>query len=153
MNDSKKPAIDYITNHHDLNFLLSKVKTLNTLDLKVKAYLESPYKEQCQVANLTNRKLVILVPNSAIASMMKYQVPDLLKTWEKDIVLKEINEIEIKVRLTFDPKERLNSEPINNTLTLSSETAAMMYEIAESLDDPKLRAVMQKIAGHVGKDK
>lgn len=83
--------------HTSLQFILTKVKLLAELDLFLKQVLEPNLATQCQVANLNSDTLVIITKNAAIATTLRFKVPDLLPQLQQHPALKNIYHIRCKV--------------------------------------------------------
>ena len=154
MADSYKKANSYLlTENQDLQFIFAKIKKLGEINKKVLSHMDAALAAHCQVANLTGNCLVILASNSSIATQLRFQAPDLLKKLQQDPALKHVKEIQAKVgvprtqtRLSA-PVEK-NTHPVER---LSEKTSAFILELAKSLDNEKLRKVMEKIAENVWK--
>ncbi|MBV9575485.1 MAG: DUF721 domain-containing protein [Gammaproteobacteria bacterium] len=136
------------SSHHDLQPIFTKIKMLNTIHQHVIAYLETHLASHCQVANLVNNKLVIITASAAIATQLRYQSADLLKRFKENPLLKSIQTIELKVRPTIHV-DTLRKNKHKKIPLLSPTTAAMMRNIAETLEDGRLKEIMERIASHV----
>lgn len=104
---SLKPANQWMMQHPSstLQAILLKTQQLNILNQKVLALLEEKLRPFCQVANYTDGHLVLIVSNSAIATTMYCIIPDLLKTFRQEALLKTLRTIRCKVRPTPMPDE------------------------------------------------
>ncbi|TAK75634.1 MAG: DUF721 domain-containing protein [Gammaproteobacteria bacterium] len=132
----------------ELQFVLAKAKKLAELNQQIALLLDPPLREYCQVANLERGRLVILAANGSIATQLHFRLPDLLKRCQQDPALQSIREIHCKVRLSQMP----STQPADEMMKpLSPDTAEAVKEIAQSLDDPRLKAIMEKIASRVAK--
>lgn len=137
-------------NTRDLQTILSKVKAIQTLDNIFIPLLDPALQKYCQVANLTNGVLVILTANGSVASLLHLQNPDLIKKLHKNAALKHIRDIQYKVRPS-QPTGVQRGAVIKKTekaTLISPETAQTLLAMAETIEDPELREVMQRIAGH-----
>lgn len=108
-------------------------------------YLAPSMRQYCQVANITDNRLIMIVANSSVATQLRFQTFDLLRQFKADSMLKKINEIQIKVRPYTFFISRFNT-PTKNIAPLSEETANTIRSIASSLKDTTLRQIMEKIA-------
>ncbi len=146
--DSLKKIDQYLqSNHHDLQFLFTKIHLLKKINEQVMPYLDPHLAKYCQVANFADHKLVFITANAAIATQLRFQSPELLKRFRQDPSLKNIYHIECKVR----PSEQFITHDVkvpdeNKMPLLSSITAASVREIAQSLSDPLLKEIMERIA-------
>ncbi|MBX3709316.1 MAG: DUF721 domain-containing protein [Gammaproteobacteria bacterium] len=147
-NPSCKKANTYIrSDSRDLCTIFIKVKLLNELTHKIFTLLEPSLVKYCQIGNLTGNKLIFITANGSIATQLRFQSVDLLKKFSQDASLKQIQQIECKVRpATTTLPTRLEAHPPKNMPPLSLTTAEMMHNIAESIDHSTLREVMKRIA-------
>ena len=128
-----------------LEGIFNKIRELETLNTAFKKYIAADYLPYCQVANRLNHDLIILVANGSIATQLRFQTPDLLKQFKQDPILKNISALQFKVRLPFIPS-RLPIKMTAKMALLAPETAEIIDQMAASLVDPKLKAIMQRIA-------
>ena len=136
----------------DLQNVYAKINMLAALNKKVEAHLEPGMAKFCQVANLVHGKLIIIAANGSIATQLRFQAGDLLRKFRQDPALKSILSIECKVRPAQNSlPPRLADKPATSMPALSQETAEMVKTIAESIEDPGLKEVMERIAKRVKK--
>ena len=137
-------------NHRDLQTVLSKVKAITHLNQLVAPMLEASLRPHCQVANLSKGILVMLAANSSVATQLRYQSPDLLKKLQGNPSLRHIREIQCKVRppVTVTVERGKTSKKQEKAALLSTETAETLLVMADTIEDPELRSIMQRIAGH-----
>jgi hypothetical protein len=83
--------------HTSLQFILNKVNMLKELNAVLQQVLEPNLARQCQIANINNDTLVIVSKNAAIATTLRFKVPDLLPQFQQHPVLKNIQHISCKV--------------------------------------------------------
>lgn len=140
----KKTDAFFITNNQDLQFIFAKVRKLGEINKKVLALIEPSIARFCQVANMSGSKMIILAMNSSAATQLRFQTPDILKRLQKDPLLKHIKEIQIKMGMPEGQAKADGGK--QNKPTLTAETGQMMRELADSLEDPKLKEIMRKIA-------
>ena len=150
-NPTKKANSFLQTDNYDLQFIFAKIRKLNEINEKVLAILDPALKRHCQVANIVGNKLILLTTNSSIATQIRFQSPDLLNKLHKISSLSHIKEIQAKVGIP--PRLELRNLPKDKephqVARLSLETAELILEFAQSLDDPKLKEVMERIAKNV----
>lgn len=145
---SKKANAFLQTDNRDVRSVFAKIKELEELNRNMSAYLDAGIKDYCYVANRIGNRLIIIVANGSIATQLHFKTADLLKKFKQDPILQKIQNIHYKVRpaLMQAPSRQLNNKTKKMQL-LSSKTAGIIREIAESLADPKLKEVMERIAG------
>lgn len=149
MNDttSKKAEAYLQSDQQDLPLLFAKIKALTELDQHLTKHLEPTIRQYCQVANVVGNRLILLAANGSIATQIRFQTPDLLRKFKSDVKLKYIQDILCKVR-PAPSRQADRAKPASSPMrALSPTTANIVKEIAESIEDPKLREVMERIAG------
>lgn len=129
---------------HDLKFIYDKIRALKLIQEKVQKHLDPSLAKHCQVANLANNKLVILVTNGSIATQLRYQSAELLNKFRHDASLQHVREVECKVRTN----QLKSNEPVSTyeVERLSEDTAEIVREMAETIEDPRLRDIMLRIS-------
>jgi hypothetical protein len=132
----------------DLNAIFARIKILEAINIELQKYLEPDIARYCQAANIIDRKLILLAANGSIATQLRFQASDLLRKFKDNPLLKNIQQIECKVRPVNAPAIVRRQQHVKNMQLLSTHTAEIIREIAESLDDPKLRNIMLKISRH-----
>lgn len=142
------------TENHDLKFILSKVKVLSEINASVLRYLEGPIASCSQVANLVGNKLTLIAANGSVATQIRFQTHDLIRKFKSDTDprLQKIEEIQCKVSPIF--AQSLTNPHLalkKNMSLLSLATAEIMQAMAMTIDDPKLKAVIERIASRVRK--
>jgi hypothetical protein len=80
-----------------LQRIFSKVQQLKQLNDVFMQALDPTLKKYCIVANVHVDKLVILTQNAAIATQLRFAVPDLLPKLQSHPLLKDIKTIECRV--------------------------------------------------------
>lgn len=144
-----KSAHSYLLNKpSELKQVLGKASLLNELSAKFAAHLEPTIAPYCQVANLRDNKLIVLVANASIALQLRFQATSLLQHLKKDSRLSMLQDILPIVRPRADT-QRLKSTPSRKMSFLSTASAQVILESAETLQDPALKKVMHKIAKHL----
>jgi hypothetical protein len=147
---SKKADMFLQSDNQDLRALFAKVKQLGDLNQKIIPYLDPSMTDYCQVANLVNGTLILVAANGSIATQIRFQANDLLRKFKQDPTLGNIRAIQCKVRPLPSTTRQQPTTP-TKMAHLSPETASIMRDIADSIDDPKLREAMRRIAGHIKK--
>jgi hypothetical protein len=137
----------------DLRFLATKITALQNLQQKISLYLEPEMRKHAHVGNLTNGKLIFITANGASATQVRLHAHDLIKKFSRDPFLKHITAIECKINPNFHlPHFRERQVLIKPMNPLSAETATLILEMAQSLADPELRKVMERIAKRKSED-
>lgn len=147
----KKMSNYFQSRHQDLQPIFAKVKLLTEIHQQLTAYLDPYLASQCQTANLVNNKLVLITVNASIATQLRYQSVELLKRLQENALLKHIQHIEIKVRPALHAAA-LRQDTLKKMPLLSSATAAIVREIAETVADPRLKEIIKRIAKRTKSD-
>lgn len=146
-NDQSKKASNYLqTSVRELQTVFAKLKELTLINEKVSTYLDPNFAMFCQVANITANRLVLVVANGSIATQIRFQTLDLLRRFKQDPALAFIREIQCKVRPPYNPSEAAPAYTRPPMEALSPQTAEMISEVAQSITDPRLREIMNRIA-------
>lgn len=144
---SKKAAAFLKSDSHELDMLFGKMSVLARLNEKVMPHIATALRPFCQVANTYDDRLILIAANGSIATQLRFQSMDLLSKLKQDPALAHLKEVVCKVRpeSTSSRTNRHTRQP-RVMQPLSAETAAIVHDIAESIEDPDLRQIMQRIA-------
>jgi hypothetical protein len=146
---SFKSAHTYLLNKpSELKQVLSKASVLNELNAKLATHLDPAIARYCQVANLRDNKLIVLVANASIAMQLRFQATNLLQHLKKDPRLSMLQDIFPIVRPSTETP-RLKNAPAHKLPPLSAASAQAILDSADTLQDPSLKKIMQKIAKHL----
>lgn len=145
--DSVKKADFYLeSENRNLQIILTHLRKIKKLNECLAEHLPVEIAHYCQITNLINQKLVLIAANASIATHIRFHSQDLIKKFAKIPELAMIQKIECKVRIISNyskqPARVYQKMPL-----LSKKTAHFVREIAETIEDPKLREIMQRIAG------
>lgn len=148
---TKNAKLFFDSSRNGLDHLFHKIKERDDLNKKISPYLPEAIRNYCQVSNFNSGKLIIMAAHASAAMELNYRAPDLLKQFANDLELKCIKQIQCKI----DPQShKRNSNPtLKSAIRLSKITAQLILETAQSLADPHLRKIMEKIAAHGVEDK
>ncbi|MBA3660279.1 MAG: DUF721 domain-containing protein [Gammaproteobacteria bacterium] len=146
---SKKISNFLKPNTQGFQQVLNKAVYLDALNQAFKGFVSPSLKANCLVANATENQLIILVSNAALATELRFQTYDLLQTLKTHSLFKDIKTITLKVRPFAPPQsKRLTPEIQRKVPLLQPQTAKIMLDCAETIEDAALRAVMLKLAKH-----
>lgn len=136
----------------ELHYLLSKIRENEVLNKHVIPMLDHEIRNGTQVVNTNNHQLILLTLNAAIATHIRFNKGSILAKFKKHPLLKRFTDIHCKVRpqtSTYLPNRLNPTQKVKRKMALlSEETSAVILDIAESIEDPKLRDVMVRIAKH-----
>ena len=138
--------------NQDWHYLLTKINTLQHLNQRVLPYLDANIQPYCQVANKVGDKLVMVANNGSVATQLHLQSADLLIKFRQDPLLNNIRHLSCKVQVftSIAQGQLRHYQPIKMA-PLSLQSAETLQQMADSLTDPKLKAIIKKIAAHVEK--
>jgi hypothetical protein len=80
------------------------------------------------------------------ATKLRFQLPVLMTALRQLAPAKELRRIEVKVS-----PFRVAEESPRPRIVLSSASAALLRDVAETVSDPKLQSVLLRLAGHSSK--
>ena len=141
---SKKPHDFLQTDNRDLRAVFAKIKAIAELNTQMQPLLDANLRNYCQVANLIGDRLILVAANGSIATQLRFQTAELLTKFKQHPILHTIHAIHCKVRPANLPQSS-HTRPIAMQ-PLSTSTADIVRDIAKNLSDPKLRAIMERIA-------
>jgi hypothetical protein len=142
---SKKAHAFLKSENHELEMLFGKMSALASLNEKITPHIPAGLRAQCQVANAYDDRLILIAANGSIATQLRFQSMDILRKLKQDSALAHIKEIVCKVRPSSTSTTR-SLRQSRSMQPLSVETAEIVHQIAESIEDPNLRRIMQRIA-------
>jgi hypothetical protein len=144
-----RPAHDYLINSENqpLKALLAKLREQEQLTQQILPYLTPAQRTYCQMTILKNHCLIIITTNASTATEIHFCIPDLLSQFRQQPSLHQIHDIHCKVRPLSSAADT-SSHRTHRVKQLSPQTAASIYDIAQSLSDTKLRKAMERIAQH-----
>lgn len=151
MKDIKpKKANAFLSRNRELPQVFAKIKQLDILNRLMADHLEPNMRQYCRVAHLTGGRLTLVVANGSVATQLRFQTNDLIRRFANVPALRQVKEIHCKVHPSIAQTARTASRPTarqqRQMPLLSTETAEIVKYIADSLEDPRLRAIMQRIA-------
>lgn len=99
----------------------------------------------CYVIKKTNGNLTLLVDNAHWVIQLRFQLPDLIKKLRTFPELHDLQTIDLKVRPRPAPLSSA-PPPTRPPVQLSAQNAALLRDTAKTISDPKLKAILDKIA-------
>jgi hypothetical protein len=127
--------------HKPLQALFSAAQRLGRLQALVEAQLEPAAREHCQVASWSEGRLLLVTSNGHWATRLHYQQRRLQRLLQVLPEFAGLEKIQIKVR---PPSGQVAYEA--NRVELSEAAADSLCSAAEGIDDPKLRAALERLA-------
>ena len=143
--NSVKGATDFLRAHDKMAALLPNITRMAALQKDCAATLPVMF-EACSVLQFESGQLVLAIPNAALASKLKQQLPKL-----QDTLLKrgwQISAIRLKVQVTKSPEKSVTSK----SLVLPGQALSALSMLGETLEDtPRNDALKTAIRAMVGR--
>jgi len=125
--------------------LFNKAAELDTLNALLAQHLESPLRDHCQAAKIENGKLTLVTDSAVWLAQLKYAIPDLLFQLRSHVELTHLGKIIGKVTVPIQQtKQPHQPAPI----TINKEQAEQLQQTANNIQNPRLQAILEKIAKH-----
>ena len=126
--------------------LLQRVERGRQLTHELQAVLPSPLASYCQAGDLFEHKLTIITTSPVWAAKLRYLLPTLLQAFRSIPSLEQVTDIDIKISNL--PQQTRTTAPTRKA-HLSRQSAELIRQTAETIDDPDLRASLLKLSRHV----
>jgi hypothetical protein len=140
----KKSSAYFTTDNQDLSFIFTKVKKLADINQCVLPLLPAYIREDCQVANITDKVLILMTDKASVFSQLRFMNNELLSKIKQLSLCSHVKEIQFKIRPS--PISPNIDPPLRKISLLSPDTADIIRQAAESIEDPVLQTIMQRIA-------
>ncbi len=125
-----------------LERLVRRARYLERVDKALQQLLGSPLAERCRVANINHDTLVLQTPSSAWGSRLRYLAPGILQQLSRQLGWDRIKHTKVQVRPeAFRP----SAEPARRA-RLSRESAALLRQVAENIEDAALQDVLLSLS-------
>lgn len=135
------------TKDQTLRDIFAKVKKIDQLNARITRLLPPDLAKNCHIGNVEQGRLIIIAANGAVATQIRYLTADLLRLFQADPLLRYIKKIDCKVRAPMRPSSRLSARLDRGAMPpLSTETAEIVHDIAQSITDEKVKKALEKIA-------
>ena len=128
------------TNQH-LQQMSKRAQKLTQLNSILQEILPSQFAGHCQLANMTDNKIIIHTENAAIASLLRFHSATICKTFSSQLKV-QIQRAEIKVKPNYQPARPAKS----NMIDISNNNAALIAQTAAGMDDGQLKTALHKLA-------
>lgn len=131
--------------HTRLGSIVTKVNLLQDLHhhfVHALNQLDNTIASKVRTSNYQNGCLILLCSNGGIATRLRYQIPALLSLLRQRGKFPGLTSIRYIVR----PDEHQQETITKKTKPISMESAAMLFEIANTIQDKKLACALKKLA-------
>lgn len=145
--------IDKLLNseNHELASLITRVRLLDRYSRRLRQLLPTPLCDHCRIADIRENELTIGVDNAVWATKLRFHSPSLLSQLQQNY--QELAGItRIKILVLQETSLRVSEQPPQQPLQLSTENAAQLNGLAETVEDERLRAALRRLASHAQKD-
>ena len=137
-------SIKYLLGKHKIARILDKTVVLRQLNHVLSMCLEPNIQAHCQAANWRDGELILQVTNSALATTMRYQIPELSKSLRTHPEFKQLKKIRIRVS---KPTPKANEKPTYPKPTpINTKNRELLKETAKHLSDPELKKAINNLA-------
>jgi hypothetical protein len=143
-------SIDFLQNSSTLGLrdIVEKVNKIRQLNEAVQEYLEDRLKPHCRVMNYRQNKVIIAVDNATWGTLLRFQLPDLLRNLRQNPRFAAVASIDYHIR----PPEKnfISPTPVIERF-VSSTCVKNITDAAASIQDPALKATLLKFARYQNK--
>jgi len=130
-----------------LRALFSEARRLDRLQQKVESQLQPAARKHCHVASWKDGHLLLIVTDGHWATRLRYQERRLLRQLQAMEEFTGLTRILLRVQPPAPPRHQVGPAP-----ELSSRAADNIQETARGINDPKLRAALERLASHARPD-
>ena len=141
-------SLDRLLHQGELKPLIEQALKIHQINLALQPLLPEAFRGEVQVASLKSGSVVLDVPNASMLTVLKYQGPELLSQLRQIPGLAGL--ASVKFRITPVHVERAVQAQIPDIKRISSETAQLLRDTAEKLEDEGLKAALLSLASRVG---
>jgi hypothetical protein len=121
---------------------IQRGKKLQQLARRVQSALDPELASHCEVLNLRGNSLILATDATVWATRLRYQLPTLLRSLQQYPPLKDLNDIQIRVKpATVQPSLQRKHQ-----IHLSADSAYCLQQCAESIDDKALSQALHRLA-------
>ncbi|MBB72714.1 MAG: hypothetical protein CMF50_09990 [Legionellales bacterium] len=145
-----KSSLDCLYDSHDplARNLVERVYQLSSLDEFLKQFLDEEVHPYIRVANYRDGEMVLAVTSPAFATMLRYQIPDLLAKLRRQPGLAALRQISYFIQPEEAP---LPGPKVHRAANASPETAAHIKIAAQQLKKGRIRTILEKIADSISR--
>lgn len=119
--------------------VLSKAARLKHLETLLQQELPSELQTAYRVANYEQQKLILMTSSAGFLTRMRFLEPALITAMQKH--LPDLVRIEVKIR-----PESQKPRPSKPTQPISAHARLSLGRLAEEVDNPRLKAVLERMS-------
>lgn len=132
------------TSNSKVGLLLKHANFINQLQSELHKYLGQPLNAHCKIANYKKDTLILHADSPGWAAKLRYMTPDILGLMHQQFKLTDIKTIRVKVA----PDSRKTFKTSKKPVTLSSKSAKLVNDVANTISDHALKTSLLKISRH-----
>lgn len=130
--------------------LLAELQKIKDLNKAIMPLLPEPFRD-CQVSRIQQGTVTLDVPNGSMATMLRYELPNILSALRKDKAWMGL--ASIKTRVAPPVADCASQSPSDQTPEprekISDNTREHLQDMANSFEDDDLRAALLALASHL----
>ena len=132
----------------DVASLITHARRLARYSHWLASILPPPLGQHCVVADIQGNKLIIGVDSAAWATKIRFLSIEIIE--KITLKFKELKNVEQVLTTVLPPAPDLTTvtQPSAEKLHLSQQNAALIQSLAETVDDPQLKAALLRLASH-----
>ncbi|VEG91311.1 DUF721 domain-containing protein [Legionella spiritensis] len=127
--------------------ICQKTVQLGALNDRLHAYLKPHLRDYCMAGSFNKGCLVITITNPALATELRYELPDIREKLRKEAGLYQLSSIQIKI---MDSQERMSYHPPESASrpTLSTTARQTILKAEQLCNYPPLKQALAKLANN-----
>jgi hypothetical protein len=134
-----RPFTSLLNANPELRPLLSKARTLTTLEQHFAAVAPAFLAGATRVSDLKNGQLTLIVQNSALAAKLRQLAPDLVQSLRQRGCA--VDALKIRIEVSFRP-------PSPPPRALGPQALEALQDLEQHLEDSPLKQAVSRLAGH-----
>ncbi len=123
--------------------VVMKAKRLEALSERLLPLLPKELQPHCRIAGLQTGRLLLIVDSPVWLTHLRFRVPELLDTLQKEIPWKDVLQIDVKVGIF--PTLPTKLKPISKKPSLSSECLENFHRLMEKTTSSELKQALQQL--------
>ncbi|MFA5676794.1 MAG: DciA family protein [Pseudomonas sp.] len=140
--DARRPG-DLLRTHSTLKGLFRQARAVERMQVLIDSVLEPAAREHCRAASYQDGVLRLLVADSHWATRIRYQQKRLIRQLQAYAEFTTLTKIHCKVQPPLVKK----SPPVRK-MRRSIVAAESLFETSQHIEDPNLRAALERLARH-----
>lgn len=148
--DSAKPIYKYLLKQNSqVVDLITYGRALNKLSREIKPVINQYIGDEWELGKFSEKEVTLLINSAELASRLRFQSANLLSEIRTLEFFKVLNKINIKVRPEIIDKDKVKATENRSVLTPSRTGKQQLKSLAGNIDDPTLKASLQRLANRL----